>query len=57
MESRVGFGHRERVHRAEPLTEGRFSRIVATDVSADALALARANAERVRPERAPEFPP
>ncbi len=36
-------------------TEGRFSRIVATDVSADALAVARANAERVQPTPMPEF--
>ncbi len=36
-------------------TEGRFARIVATDVSAEALDVARLNAERVRPERMPEF--
>ncbi|OGU20033.1 MAG: protein-(glutamine-N5) methyltransferase, release factor-specific [Gemmatimonadetes bacterium RIFCSPLOWO2_12_FULL_68_9] len=36
-------------------TEGRFTRIVATDVSADALAVARANAQRVHPEPVPEF--
>ncbi|MBI2401535.1 MAG: peptide chain release factor N(5)-glutamine methyltransferase [Gemmatimonadetes bacterium] len=36
-------------------TEGRFARIVATDVSPNALAVARANAERVGPERLPEF--
>lgn len=36
-------------------TEGRFARIVATDVSADALAVARANVGRVHPERVPEF--
>lgn len=36
-------------------SEGRFSRIVATDVSPDALAVARLNAARVGPVRAPEF--
>jgi release factor glutamine methyltransferase len=36
-------------------TEGRFARIVATDVSEDALAVARLNADRVRPEPMPEF--
>lgn len=36
-------------------TEGRFSRIVATDVSPDALAVARLNADRVGPDRMPEF--
>lgn len=36
-------------------TEGRFSRIVATDISADALEVAQENARRVRPERMPEF--
>lgn len=36
-------------------TEGRFSRIVATDVSAGALEVARENARRVGPERVPEF--
>lgn len=36
-------------------TEGRFARIVATDVSAEALEVARLNAQRVRPERMPEF--
>jgi release factor glutamine methyltransferase len=36
-------------------TEGRFARIVGTDVSEDALAVARSNAERVRPDRMPEF--
>ncbi len=36
-------------------TEGRFSGIVATDVSADALEVARLNAARVGPARAPEF--
>jgi release factor glutamine methyltransferase len=35
--------------------EGRFARIVATDVSQEALAVARLNAARVRPERLPEF--
>lgn len=36
-------------------TEGRFARIVATDVSAEALEVARENARRVRPEPMPEF--
>lgn len=36
-------------------TEGRFARIMATDVSAEALDVAWANAQRVRPERVPEF--
>ena len=36
-------------------TEGRFSRIVATDVSAEALGVARLNAERVRPQCPIEF--
>jgi release factor glutamine methyltransferase len=36
-------------------TEGRFARIVGTDVSAEALSVARANVGRVRPERVPEF--
>ena len=36
-------------------SEGRFSRVVATDVSQEALAVARLNAARVRPERLPEF--
>jgi release factor glutamine methyltransferase len=36
-------------------TEGRFARIVATDVSAEALEVARLNAARVRPALQPEF--
>lgn len=36
-------------------TEGRFARIVATDVSAEALEVARLNAARVRPTPMPEF--
>ncbi len=36
-------------------TEGRFARIVATDVSAEALEVARENAQRVRPAHMPEF--
>ena len=36
-------------------TEGRFARIVATDVSAEALEVARTNTARVRPECSPEF--
>ncbi len=35
--------------------EGKFTRIVATDVSADALAVARLNAERTRRATGPEF--
>lgn len=35
--------------------EGKFTRIVATDVSADALAVARLNAERTQPATWPEF--
>ncbi len=37
------------------VTEGRFSRIVATDVSAEALEVARVNTDRVGPEPRPEF--
>jgi release factor glutamine methyltransferase len=36
-------------------TEGRFARIVATDVSPEALDVARLNADRVGPARRPEF--
>ena len=36
-------------------TEGRFARIVATDVSAEALEVAEANAARVCPGHTPEF--
>ncbi len=35
--------------------EGRFARIVATDVSAEALEVARLNADRIRPVPRPEF--
>lgn len=36
-------------------TEGRFERVIATDISADALAVARSNAERVQPATPVEF--
>jgi release factor glutamine methyltransferase len=36
-------------------TEGQFERVIATDISADALAVARANAERIAPSVPVEF--
>lgn len=36
-------------------TEGRFDRVIATDISIDALAVARANAERIAPATPVEF--